>query len=164
MSVCSRISVSGTLSCHFTLSKTPCYYNRGARDLDPLEKGDSVRVKPWQFGKKEWQKGVVKKRLDERSYEVELPKGVLRRNRIHLRRTYESAPAAADTRDELRNEPQPQDLVSETHELPSHTMPEAPSQGATEVHPPAAPVEAPELTRSQGVRRVSKHLEECVLA
>ena len=55
------------------------YYNRGARDLDPLEKGDPVRVKPWQFGKKEWQKRVVKKRLDERSYEVELLQGVLRR-------------------------------------------------------------------------------------
>ena len=29
--------------------------------------GDPVRVKLWQFGKKEWQKGEVKKRLDERS-------------------------------------------------------------------------------------------------
>ena len=140
------------------------YYNRGARDLDPLEKGDPVRVKPWQFGKKEWQKGVVKKRLDERSYEVELPQGVLRRNRIHLRRTYESAPAAADTRDALPNEPQPQGLVSETNELPSQTATEAPSQGATEVHPPTAPVEAPELRRSQRVRRVPKHLEDYVLA
>ena len=140
------------------------YYNRGARDLDPLEKGDPVRVKPWQFGKKEWQKGVVKKRLDERSYEVELPQGVLRRNRIHLRRTYESAPAAADTRDALPNEPQPQGLVSETNELPSQTATEPPSQGATEMHPSAAPVEAPELRRSQRVRRVPKHLEDYVLA
>ena len=46
------------------------YYNRGARDLDPLEKGDAVRVQPLQVGKKEWQKGVVKNRLSERSYEV----------------------------------------------------------------------------------------------
>ena len=30
------------------------YYNRGARDLDHLEKGDAVRVQPWQIGKKEW--------------------------------------------------------------------------------------------------------------
>ena len=141
------------------------YYNRGARDLDPLEKGDPVRVKPWQFGKKEWQKGVVKKRLDERSYEVELPQGVLRRNRIHLRRTYESAPAAADTRDALPiNEPQPQGLVSETNKLPFQTATEAPSQGATEVHPPTAPVEAPVLRRSQRVRRVPKHLEDYVFA
>ena len=29
------------------------YYNRGAHDLGPLAKGDPVRVKPWQVGKKE---------------------------------------------------------------------------------------------------------------
>ena len=63
-------------------------------------------------------------------------------------RTFESAPAAADTLDELRNEPEPQDLVSETNELPSQTVTEAPSQGVTKVHPPAAPVEAPQLRRS----------------
>ena len=28
------------------------YYNRGARDLDPLKKGGPVRVKPWKFGRK----------------------------------------------------------------------------------------------------------------
>ena len=107
---------------------------------------------------------MVKKRLDERSYEVERPQGGLRRNRIHLTRTYESAPAAADTRDALPNEPQPQGLVSETNELPSQTTTEAPSQVATEVHPPAAPLEASELRRSQRVRRVPKHLEDYVLA
>ena len=144
------------------------YYDRGARDLDPLEKGDPVRVKPWHVGKKEWQKGVVKKRLDERSYEVELPQGVLRRNRVHLRRTNESAPTAPDTQDEQCNEPQPQpqpqDPVSGTPRLPSQTATEAPSQGATVVQPPATPVEAPELRRSQRVRRAPKHLEDFVLA
>ena len=49
------------------------YYNRGARDLPPLEEGDSVRIKPWKLGKKEWQPGSVRKRLDERSYEVQTP-------------------------------------------------------------------------------------------
>ena len=103
------------------------YYDRGARDLDPLEKGDHVRIKPWRFGKKEWQKGVVKKRLDERSYEVELPQGVFRRNRGHIRKTNESAPKAADTQDEQCNTPQPQDPLSETRELPSQAATEAPS-------------------------------------
>ena len=64
---------------------------------------------------------------------------------VHLRRTNESAAKAADTQDEQCNEPQPQDPVSETHELPSQTATEAPSQGSTEVHPPATPVKAPEL-------------------
>ena len=68
-----------------------------------------------------------------------------------------------EIRDALPNEPQPQGLVSETNELPSQTATEAPSQGATEVHPPAAPVEAPELRRSLRVCRVPKHLEDYVL-
>jgi len=49
------------------------YYNRGAIDLDQLKRGDTVRMKPFQLGKREWQKGIVRKRLDERSYEVETP-------------------------------------------------------------------------------------------
>ena len=114
----------------------------------------------------------LKKRLDERSYEVELPQGVLRRNRVHLRRTnghprcYTQDPTALDTQDEQCNEPQPQpqDPVSGTRRLPSQTATEAPSQGATVVQPPATPVEAPELRRSQRVRRVPKHLEDYVLA
>ncbi|KAL9973080.1 hypothetical protein ACROYT_G019489 [Oculina patagonica] len=68
---------------------------------------------------------------------------------------------------EQYNEPQPrepQDSVSETHELPSQAAAEAPSQGSTVVQPPATPVEAPELRRSQRVRRVPKHLEDYVLA
>jgi len=134
------------------------YYNRGARDLDPLEKGDAVRVQPWQVGKKEWQKGVVKNRLSERSYEVELPQGVLRRNRIHLRKTNE--PAA--TQPEQCNEPQsqePVEPVTETNESPSQSAIEVP----TEVPPPATPVKAPEPRRSQRVRRVPKRLEDYVL-
>ena len=42
------------------------YYNRGARDLQPLEPGDNVRFEPWRAGRKEWQKGVVKSRIDKR--------------------------------------------------------------------------------------------------
>ena len=54
------------------------YYNRGVRDLDPLGKGYPVRVLSLEkFERKEWQKGMVKKRLDEGSYEVELPKEFL---------------------------------------------------------------------------------------
>lgn len=42
------------------------YYNRGAVDLDPLKRGDTVRIKPFELGKREWQKGIVRSRLDER--------------------------------------------------------------------------------------------------
>ena len=37
------------------------YYKRGAIDLDPLKRGDTVRLKPFQLGKREWQKGIVRK-------------------------------------------------------------------------------------------------------
>ena len=138
------------------------YYNRGARDLDPLEKGAAVRVQPWQVEKKEWQKGVVKNHLIEGSYEVELPQGVFRRNRIHLRKTNEPAAPTNDTQPEQCNEPQPQEPVepvTETNELPSQSVVEVP----TEVPPPATPVKGPEPRRSQHVRRVPKHFEDYVL-
>ena len=41
--------------------------------------------------KNEWDIGVIRKRLNERSYEVKLLNGVLRRNRVHLRKTSEPA-------------------------------------------------------------------------
>ena len=66
------------------------YYNRGARDLQPLEPGDTVRVELWREGRKVWQKGAVKSRIDKRSYEVELPQGLLRRNRVELRKSNEA--------------------------------------------------------------------------
>ena len=138
------------------------YYNRSACDLDPLEKGDAVRVQPWQVGKKEWQKGVVKNRLSERSYEVELPQGVLRRNRIHLRKTNEPAATTNDTQPEQCNEPQPQEPV-----VPVTETNESPSQSATEVlpevPPPGTPVKAPEPRRFQRIHRVPKRLEDNVL-
>ena len=49
-----------------------------------------MRVEPWHAGRKEWQKGVVKRRIDKRSYEVELPQGLLRRNRVELRKSNEA--------------------------------------------------------------------------
>ena len=72
------------------------YYNRGAVDLDPLRIGDVVRLKPFQLGKREWQKGIMQSRLDERSYEVETPHHVVRRNRVHLRKTNESPLPSSD--------------------------------------------------------------------
>jgi len=87
------------------------YYNRGAIDPDPLKRGDTVRLKPFQMGKREWQKGTVRKRLDERSYKVETPYKVVRRNRFHLRLTNEPSPPLTD---ELPNE-----ISDEVPEVPA---------------------------------------------
>ena len=112
-------------------------------------------VQPWQAGKKDWQKGFVKNRLSERSYEVELPQGVLRRNRIHLRKINEPAATTNDTQPEQCNKPQPHEPMPETNELPSRSAVEVP----TEVSPPATPVKSPEpRSWSQCVGRVPKDL------
>ena len=62
------------------------YYNRRANDLPVLKEGDRVRLKPFRIGQKGWNKGTVVARLDERSYDIETPDGMYRRNRIHIRK------------------------------------------------------------------------------
>ena len=71
-------------------SRSSWYYNKGAKDLNPLQEGDTVRMKPCILGQKTWKRGTVYKRLDERSYEVETESGVLRRNRVYMNRTNET--------------------------------------------------------------------------
>lgn len=51
------------------------YYNTSAHDLPTLGEGDTARIKPFIQGQKEWKKGMVVERLDERSYEVETADG-----------------------------------------------------------------------------------------
>ena len=64
------------------------YYNSDAHDLPELNEGDNLRLKPFVLGQKEWKKGVVVERLDERSYEIETADGSsYRRNRAHLKKT-----------------------------------------------------------------------------
>ena len=66
------------------------YYDRNARDLEPLEEGDVVRIKPFTMNKKTWDKATVSRRLDDRSYTVDADNGgTYRRNRVDLRKTKE---------------------------------------------------------------------------
>ena len=56
-----------------------------------------MRMKPFQkHGKHEWKQGVVSKRLDERSYQVETATITYRRNRVHLRRSTEQPQAGTE--------------------------------------------------------------------
>ena len=67
------------------------YYNRGAKDLPALKKGDAVRMKPFIQGDKQWKKATVTDRLDKRSYLVETDNNrVYRRNRAHLKKRDDS--------------------------------------------------------------------------
>ena len=49
-------------------SRSKWYHDRGAKDLDELSEGDTVRIKPSILGKKHWDYGKVVERLENRSY------------------------------------------------------------------------------------------------
>ena len=73
--------------------KQKWYYDRTAKDLKPLEKGDAVRMKPLRPGEKKWRKALVISKHDQRSYTVETSDGgTYCRNRMHLRKTQEPPP------------------------------------------------------------------------
>ena len=65
-------------------------YDKHAKDLPILEEGDVGCMKPYRSGDVEWKKAIVMRRLDERSYEVETPEGLYRRNRVDLKNTPET--------------------------------------------------------------------------
>ena len=94
------------------------YYNSNAQDLPVLSEGDTVRMKPFMLGQKEWKKGVIVERLDERSYEVETADGSsYRRNRVHLKRTNETPPGLTISSSyKPRNEPPPELTIVEPPE------------------------------------------------
>ncbi len=69
------------------------YYNKGAKDLKPLQRGDVIRIRPSKLLHDQWTKGIVEEEVAKRSYAVKTEDGaVYRRNRRHLRKTQESAP------------------------------------------------------------------------
>ena len=67
------------------------YYNKSAKDLAPLKPGDVVRIQPSQSigSGGDWEKGVISKTVQKRSYEVRTDRGIYRRNRRHLRKSNE---------------------------------------------------------------------------
>ena len=67
-------------------AKQQHYYNRGAKTLEQLHKGDRVKLQPFTLGKKDWADGQVVKEVCPRSYEVQADGKVYIRNRRHLRK------------------------------------------------------------------------------
>ena len=60
-------------------------YNRKARDVPPLQEGDTVRIKPTHLGNKQWIRGTVVRPATNGTYDVQTPQGnIIRRNRVHL--------------------------------------------------------------------------------
>ena len=67
-------------------AKQQRYYNRGAKTLEQLYKGDRVKLQPFTLGKKDWADGQVIKEVRPRSYEVQADGKAYVRNRRHLRK------------------------------------------------------------------------------
>ena len=67
------------------------YYNKSAKDLAPLKPGDVVRIQPSQSigSDEDWEKGVISKTVQKRSYEVRTDRGIYLRIRRHLRKSNE---------------------------------------------------------------------------
>ena len=67
-------------------------YNKGARNLSRLSKGNKVWVKPHKLGDKSWQPGTVVAETEEPlSYRVKLNNGgEIRQNRRYLRQQNQS--------------------------------------------------------------------------
>ena len=119
------------------------YYNRRAKPLQPLTKGQSITVQiP---GCTKWVHGTIAKLLPNRSYEVKYNDTIYRRNRAHLRPTASSEPRLEQpiTSPRRLRSSTPGNVEAATpgeHQLPPHQSPshhrEPPNIGASPELPP----------------------------
>ena len=118
--------------------------------------------------------GSVRKRLDERSYEVQTSCGVLRRNRVHLKKIIpptknNDAPTTQGPLMEMSREPiisSPMILPDEEPNLSPTTSSASPSPQANtqeSMSSGQSTVKTPVLRRSQRLRKLPAHLKDVVL-
>ena len=128
--------------------KMKANFDKHAKDLPSLDEDDTVRLQPFMLGEKKWRKGVIKRRLDDRSYEVETTEGsLLRRNRVHMKKVEEP----------------PQDIVASPEPVTDPPTPETPTTETTEkevANPPtpqAPPLPTAGRTRSGRLVKANQH-------
>lgn len=130
--------------------KQAANYNKGAKDLPELQKGDIVRFIPPGSTTKEAVKARVGKQVGIRSYEVITEDGAqYRRNRKHLRKTKED------------------DILIKTRGLHAHTTPALPMTPAPREPAVATPINpSPDPTghTTRSERTVTPHPKEPAVA
>ena len=109
-------------------AKQAHYYNRQARDLPPIQEGETVRLQ--LPGQKQWTPGTCTGTQGPRSYRVRVGGTEYRRNRRHLIQRGEPPPV------EPGEPPQP--------ESSEQTQPEEPEDPAPGLAPPLPMVQPPE--------------------
>ena len=128
--------------------KQAFYYNKNAKDLPPLGRGDTVRLQPLKNAKEPWKKATVQEEVNNRSYSVLTEDGsILRRNRRHLKATKEH-PIQPQT--DQMPEKSNTSAAQET-ETSSRNSPQKPSSPDTPVKLPA---DDSELTTPAGVKHI----------
>lgn len=110
--------------------KQKSYFDKTAKDLKPLNEGDVVRMKPFKMSNKVWRKATVLRRLDDRSYEVETDNGIVRRNRLHIRKSNEKSnvkdnipaesytPRKASSTSDVRKSPKSSEVPKRSADVP----------------------------------------------
>ena len=144
------------------------YFNKSSKKLQPLEEGDTVRMKPLVRGNKTWEKAVVSQRLDERSYLVETSQGLYRRNRVHLRKTQEDPPPTTPKPPQRQNTDKSQDQAATTERKqhkPSAKVAESPQKVAKpplETTKEDSPESTVQKTRSGRAVKTPSYLKDYV--
>ena len=117
------------------------YYNNGSKTLQPLEKGDVVRIQPTGTKKgQRWTQATVEGPAGVRSYQVTTEDGrVYRRNRRHLRLSAETPRPPLPDADTDNPEPEP---------LQAGQFPPEPNVPQAVVEPPPAPTSQDNVGRA----------------
>jgi hypothetical protein len=117
-------------------NKQALYFNRGAKELQPLKDGDVVRVRPLP-GQSKWFKAQVSSQEAPRSYQVRTEDGKLyRRNRSHLYKVPENFQVIPD-----------ENIVES--KVNTQTPPPArkPTEGTLQVPPEPSALQLPDVSQ-----------------
>ena len=133
------------------------YYDRGARDLSPLQEGEMVRIQPVHKGQRKWKKGKVIRQTGVRSYEVESDGRRYKRNRRFLRRSSKAASDNARESDEesVASGFSEEEAEGET-EAPENSNAERPATEASHSQRPSTPAKARLANTTRSGRIVRK--------
>lgn len=151
-------------------NKQEWHYNHTGKDLQPLDKGDIVSMKPLHLGEKKWCKALVIEKRNQRSNTMETSEGgVYCHNQVHLRKTPEQPPTIMQDNEPLPpSNSMPSKPADDTETLPSkHPTCKASWQDKWiwSVRPQVAEHQnpSPMTLRPARVRRPPERLRDCLL-
>ena len=141
---------------HAQKNKQSFYYNKGTKQLGPLEPGSTVRIHPPKYSH-QWTQATVDKQVDVRSYQVVSDdRRVFCRNRRHLHLTAEVPKQSPPDIEVSSSDPGTLPLTKVEQEPPvAESMPQEVVKPQAAPGPPAHNISSPErcCTRGRVLRR-----------